>query len=193
MSGWSLLRRLREAKIQTHTFSYVAAFQEFSQIRQRLVQRISELSVAGDYIVVGHSLGGVLLRAALTSLLPGTRRPKHIFLIGSPIQPSQLALRFRRNIVFRAFAGDCGQLLGSAKRMAEIGSLSEPTTSIVGVRGAPLLSRVFNGEQNDGVVSLSEVSADWIGSQIRVPVIHTFLPSNELVAKLIVDSIAAHR
>ena len=63
-------------------------------------------------MVVGHSLGGVLLRAALNSLPPAVRRPRHLFLLGSPVQPSRFAQKLGANPVYRGLAGDCGHRLG---------------------------------------------------------------------------------
>ena len=189
LSGWRLLARLRSHGIRTHTLGYAATFQNFVSIRNRLVARIHALSADGDYVLIGHSLGGVLLRAAMATLPPGTRLPRRIFLLGSPIQPSRMAQKLHRNWLFRALAGDCGQLLASHTRMAEIGPSIVPTTSIVGVSGWKGRLNPFQGEPNDGIVSVSEVSAEWITEAIHIPVIHTYLPSKAQVARLILERI----
>ena len=139
---------------------------------------------------MGHSLGGVLIRAALNSLPEHVNRPRHVFLLGSPIQPSRLALRLKNNLLYRAFAGDCGQLLASSSRMGAIGSLQEATTGIAGVSGFANRGGPFGGEPNDGVVSLGEVSAPWLSAQRQVPVIHTLLPSSRRVAEVILSEVS---
>lgn len=58
-----------------------------------------------------------------------------------------------------------------------------PNTSIVGIKGINGKYSPFLDELNDGVVAVSEVAADWVGQEIRVPVVHTFLPSSALVAR----------
>ena len=190
ISGWPLLRRLRRAGLRTSAFGYSAAFEDFSAIRNRLATSISLIASQGDYVVVGHSLGGVLLRAALNSLPPGTKVPAHVFLLGSPCQPARLAQRLTNNFLYRALTGDCGQLLGSASRMAEVGATTVPTTSIAGIRSLALTRRLFGGEPNDGVVSLSEVSAAWSGSPVCVPALHTLLPTNRGVTQIILQRLA---
>ena len=192
MSGWLMLHLLRIAGMKTTSFGYTCTFESFNSIKVRLATRIIELSVTGNYIVVGHSLGGILLRAALNSLPTSTIRPCHIFLLGSPINSSCLAKWLKGNILFSSLTGDCGQLLSSSERMGEIGSLDEPTTSIVGVRGISITKGFFGQEPNDGVVSVSETSAQWISSQIQVPIIHTLLPSSRLVAEIIIQKISAN-
>ncbi len=190
LSGLPLLLQLRREGLQTSTFGYSVALEAFPEIRERLVARISELADKGSYVVVGHSLGGVLLRAALTSLPQAVRRPRHLFLLGSPVQPSRIAQKLGANPVYRGLAGDCGQLLGSTARMEEIGAMAVPTTAIVGRRGLPWPARVFAGEANDGVVAVSEASAEWIRDQVLVDCVHTLLPSSRRVGEIILERLA---
>lgn len=191
LSGWRLLVRLKARDITPHAFGYVATFQSFASIRKRLVAKIHTLSADDDYVLVGHSLGGVLLRAAVASLPAGTRPPRHIFLLGSPIRPARLAQKLQRNWIYRVLAGDCGQLLASSTRMAQIEAGSAPTTSILGVTGWKGWLNPFQGELNDGIVSVSEAGATWITEEIRIPTIHTYLPSNSRVCKIILARIAS--
>ena len=183
LSGWPMLYRLRRAGCRTVTFGYMAAAESFESIKRRLGSKISKLATGEPYFLVGHSLGGVLIRAALNSLPERVIRPRHVFLLGSPIHSPRLAVRLKDNLLFRALAGDCGQLLASPLRMNDIGALSERTTSIAGVRGIARTGRTFGDEPNDGVVSLSEVSAAWLPNQKQVPVIHTFLPASGRVVE----------
>jgi hypothetical protein len=50
----------------------------------------------------------------------------------------------------------------------------------------------FGTEPNDGVVSLSEVSADWLEDQVLVPVIHTLLPASRQVGAVITNKLRRH-
>ena len=190
LSGWRLLHRLRRAGLKTTTFGYSVAFQNFDAIVARLRTRIALLAATDDYIVIGHSLGGVLLRAALNSLPPDTMLPRHVYLLGSPIQASRIATRLQYNKLFRIFTGDCGQLLGSKDRMNAIGPPAVPVTGIVGTRGISNRFGIFADEVNDGLVSVSEVSAPWLTHCVQVPVFHTLLPSSARVANIILQDMA---
>jgi pimeloyl-ACP methyl ester carboxylesterase len=192
LSGWPLLRRLRQAGLRTTTFGYISAFEKFNAIKSRLISKVSKVAGDDSYILVGHSLGGVLIRAALNALPEHIERPRHVFLLGSPIQSSRLAVRLKNNLAYRAFTGDCGQLLASQARMDEIGSLSETTTSIAGVRGFAKGRGPFGDEPNDGVVSVTETNAPWLSNQKQVPVVHTLLPASGKVAEVILREVCAN-
>lgn len=189
LSGWPLLHRLKQAGLQTTTFGYLTAIEDFATIKRRLVSRLTEIARAEDYVLIGHSLGGVLIRAALNVLPQHVKRPRHVFLLGSPIQAARLAVRMQRNVLYRALAGDCGQLLASPERMNEIGALREFTTSIVGICRIANGKGPFGNEPNDGIVSVGEASASWLSDQRQVPVFHTLLPASGKVAELVLREI----
>lgn len=187
LSGWPLLRRLKRAGLETHTFGYAVTVRDFSAIADRLVDRMEELARHGHYIVIGHSLGGVLLREAISRLQPDGVKPRHLFLLGSPIQAARLAQGLRHNPIFRMLTRDCGQLLGSGQRMREIKPIDVAVTAVTGIRGAPKPFAVFNGETNDGIVSASETSAEWITDRVELPLVHALLPSSPRVADAILE------
>lgn len=189
LSGWPLLRQLRRAGMQTRSFGYAVSLEDFARIRARLATRIEALAAEGDYLLIGHSLGGVLIRSALGCLPEGVGGPRHVFLLGSPQQPSRIAVRLGSNPLFRLLTRDCGQLLGSAARMAEVGPVAARTTSVAGTRGLPWKRGPFGGEPNDGVVALSEVTAGWLIDQIQIPQVHALLPASRRVARIILERI----
>lgn len=189
LSGWPMLRRFRQHGIRTQSFSYCVSRQSFASIQSRLEKRIEAIASDGEYILIGHSLGGVLLRAALANMDDSVKAPKQLFLLGSPVKKSRLAVYFRRYWMFRFLTQDCGELLASSERMLDIPASDCSATAVVGVKGINGKSSPFRDELNDGVVSLSEVSADWIQEQIQLPVIHSFLPSSKRVSSVILSRI----
>ncbi|CAI8153076.1 MAG: Uncharacterised protein [Pseudidiomarina mangrovi] len=185
LSAWPMLRELSRNGFITQRFDYFVSLSSFAQIKSRLKQRIVDLATAGDYILVGHSLGGVLIRAALNDLPVSVRLPRHVYLLGSPMRSSLLAKKLRPNPLFRLLTGDCGALLGSDKRMQMIGSLTTPTSAIIGARTIALTRRIFQQQPNDGVVTQYETSASWFQHEIELPLIHSVLPSSTQIARLI--------
>ena len=78
-------------------------------------------------------------------------------------------------------------MLGSAQRMGDIGVPAVPVTAVVGVKGWSLVAGFLPSEINDGVVTVSEASAPWLTDVVRVPVTHTFLPSDTRVSAVILE------
>jgi hypothetical protein len=191
LSGWPLLRRLRRAGLHTHNFGHWVCSESFGAIVGRLGERLTQMAGAGDYVLVGHSLGGVLLRQALRTLPRSVPQPKHLFLLGSPVQPSSIAARMGSNPLYRLLTGDCGLMLGSRERMDAIGTPAVPVTAVVGVKSWSLMSGMLPQESNDGVVTLSEASAPWLTDVVKLPVTHTFLPTDARVSALILERLRA--
>lgn len=188
-SGWPMLRQLSKAGLRTSSHGYSVSLQTFPAIRDGLIERIHGLA-GQDLVLIGHSLGGVLIRAALAAMPQDAVRPRHVFLLGSPVQPARLARQLYPNPVFRLVTRDCGHLLSSADRMAGIAIPAGPLTSIVGVKGLVGRLSPFGSEPNDGVVSLSEVSSAHITDQVTLPIVHTLLPSSTEVARIILQRLA---
>jgi pimeloyl-ACP methyl ester carboxylesterase len=185
VSGWSLLRRLRRAGLRTHSFGHWVCRESFAAIVDRLAQQLTRIAGAGDYVLIGHSLGGVLLRQALRTLPDHARPPKRLFLLGSPVQQSCIAVRMGSNPLYRLLTGDCGLMLGSRERMAAIGTPAVPVTAVVGVKGWSLVAGMLPEEFNDGVVTVSEASAPWLTDVVQLPVTHMLLPSDQRVTAVI--------
>jgi hypothetical protein len=76
--------------------------------------------------------------------------------------------------------------------MSEVGPVSVPTTSIVGIRGMSSKRSPFKGDANDGVISVSETSAEWIADQVQIPTVHTLLPSSRRVGEIILARLARY-
>jgi pimeloyl-ACP methyl ester carboxylesterase len=191
LSGWPLLRRLKEAGFDTSTFGYMTSRETFAEIVQRLTATLSARLEGDELVVIGHSLGGVLLRAALSQLPINAKQPRHLFLLGSPQRSAHLARTFGKSPVFRVLTRDCGRLLGSDERMTAVPAVSIATTSIVGVSGPTGRFSPFKHSANDGVVSVSEVSADWLQDQVFVPILHTVMPSSRHIATMILQKLAS--
>src|SRR5664279_2312967 len=119
VSMMTLASALRRAGMDTSQFGYSAAFESVEHIIGRLRLRL-EREVDGEYVVIGHSLGGLLLRATLAGLAPGVPRPRRVVMIGTPNQSPRLARRFLGAFWFRAINGDAGRMLASPERMAAI-------------------------------------------------------------------------
>lgn len=165
-------------------FGYVAAWQSIDAMVARLTGRLTRLA-DGEYVVIGHSLGGILLRAALASLPAGVRRPRRLIMLGSPNHSPRLARRFEHALWYRAINGDAGKLLADEARLARIAPVDVPTTVIAGTRGFSGRWSPFHGDANDGIVAVSETELNGATESITVPAAHPFLPGNRRVIELV--------
>jgi pimeloyl-ACP methyl ester carboxylesterase len=193
LSWLPTLARFRANGIRPYTFDYSVALQDFPSIVRRLVNKVVRLAARGDYVVVGHSLGGVLLRAALAALPAETPLPNKLFLLGSPVAAPRLARRLRKNFMFRAITRDCGQLLASPETMTALPAAQVPTVAVIGTQGIHGRFTPFGSEENDGLVAVSEARAEWLAEEIHVPVVHTFLPSSRRIAEIMLQRLRAMR
>jgi hypothetical protein len=191
LSGAPMLLTLKGHGHKVSVLGYSTVLDGFDAIRDRLCKKIAEVASHGDYALIGHSLGGVLLRSAIACLPPMVARPRHLFLLGSPIKSARLARGFMPRLLYQAMTGDCGQLLASDQRMDAIGACTTATTLIIGTRGLYGEHSPFKNELNDGVVAQSEVCAEWASDQVFVPVIHTFLPASARVAEVILQRLTS--
>lgn len=191
LCGSALLRRLRAEGFRTSSFAYLAALESLDGIVDRLASNLRRLARRGEYVVVGHSLGGVLLRMALKQLPEDVRRPAQLVLIASPVRDSRLARWSRSQRLYRMFSSDCGALLASAPRMKAIGAPPVPTLCVIGTVGDPRTRRAFAGQVNDGVLALAEVAPWWPAETVRIEDDHLGLPSNAQVVELVAEHLLA--
>ena len=185
LSGLPMLLHLKRQGFRVSAFGYSTARHSFAEITRRLDKRIRQIADQGEYALVGHSLGGVMIRQVLGQLPADCRQPVHVFLIASPVRSARLARHFQRSPVFRALTRDCGHLLSDDIRMQQVPPLAAPATSIVGTTGPTGKLSPFGDQANDGVVAVSETRAQWLNDEIQLPQVHTLLPASRRVAEII--------
>jgi hypothetical protein len=176
-----LARCLKKAGHATESLGYIAALEPFEHIRTRVRARLFASAAAGPYAAIGHSLGGLLLRAALADFPGSAPRPRLLVTLGSPTRPPRLASRLRDVWLYRRLAGECGQLLADADFLRSLHVPSVPYTAIAGTRGWPRHVGPFRGALNDGVVALDETRAADSVEHVHVPAFHTFLMNSRVV------------
>jgi pimeloyl-ACP methyl ester carboxylesterase len=191
LCGSALLRRLRAEGWRTSNFGYLAALERLDGIVDRLASNLRRLARRGDYVLIGHSLGGVLLRMALNRLPSDVRQPCQLVLLASPVRDSRLARWSRSQRLYRMFSSDSGALLASAAKMKAIGTPTVPTLSIIGTRGDSRTRQAFAGQVNDGVLSRAEVMPWWSCDVVEVEDGHLGLPSNAQVVELVAEHLLA--
>ena len=138
----------------------------------RLAGVLRELARRGEPVgLVGHSLGGLLLRVALADV------PRlvvhHLVTLGTPQSPPRSArLAWRWLPLFRLLAGDSGRFLTAPEAFAALPELRVPFTAIAGTAGPRGRFSPFGDELNDGLVTVSEACVGAAKPEL-FPVFHT--------------------
>jgi pimeloyl-ACP methyl ester carboxylesterase len=187
LSQLLLAKRLRASGIRVDLFGY-STFLPFNTSVNRLVRRVAALGDEEPFILVGHSLGCVLIRAALPRL--GRRRPSGCFLLAPPNVVPRAARFFASNPLYRFFTRDSGQLLSDEAFMAAL-PVPEGTVRVyAGTAGYKGKLSPFRKEPNDGILSVSETMLSADDAPMLVPALHTFIMNSALVANDIVSTVA---
>ena len=179
---------LRRAGYRTRFFGYVATFETISGIVERLVRRLNEVKPS---VVIGHSLGGVLLRLALSEC--PHLNVEHFFMLGTPNQSPRAARYFWNWWPFRIFSGSCGRFLVAPAEYERIPELKMPYTIFAGTSGMPRVIDPFRGEPNDRIVAVSETVIDAEYPPVLVPAEHSLITYSRIVHAQIVERLTRMR
>jgi hypothetical protein len=170
---------LRRGGHATEQVGYVAAVEPFGRIVARTRRQLEAIAARDEpYAVIGHSLGGLILRAALDGITPA---PRHFIMLGTPNQPPRLAQRLRRFWPSRLLCGDSGQLLAEPDFLAHIPEPTVPYTIIAGSAGPRGCWSPFGDVPNDWVVAVDETRLQLDDELIVLPVGHTFMMNDRRV------------
>ncbi|MEM9568721.1 MAG: alpha/beta hydrolase [Cyanobacteria bacterium P01_E01_bin.34] len=189
LSMLPLLAPLKDAGHKVEFFGYAAFAESYEVIVCRLHQRLKSLSHAGDYAIIGHSLGGLLTRSALAH--GELALPNHVFMLGTPNQSPRMArLAWQWLLPFRWFSRDCGQKLASVDWYATLAPPEFAYTTIAGTVGLTGDWSPFAEQTNDGLVGVDEVAISASERPFEVPSIHTLLMGNPQVQQAIVETLS---
>jgi hypothetical protein len=176
LSLFGMARRLRDWGYRTEHFGYAAVAERYEAIVARLVRRLERLSARGPYVVIGHSLGGVLLRSALARITGPA--PFHFVMLGTPNHRPRVARMLGVIWVYGPLMGQSGINLSSAVFYAGLPVPTVPYTIIAGTAGPRGRWSPFKEEENDGLVAVSETRLRDEDHLVLLPVTHTFMMNN---------------
>ena len=191
LSLTGLARDLRRAGHHTELVGYIGALERYHAIVARVRRRLHAAAAAPEPVAaVGHSLGGLVLRAALADWPAHLPMPRGLIMLGTPQVPPRLARRFRDRRLYRWVNGECGQLLARSEFFTGLPATPVPLTLIAGTRGWPEALSLFGGEPNDGVVAVSEIRGDGGARVVELTASHTFMMNDRTVRVLVREALA---
>ena len=190
LSLFLLAYRLVKSGHAPKLFPYSSLTETHDRILTRLVTLLRSLAELGTEVgLVGHSFGGLLLREALAAV--PTLRVKHFVMLGTPNRQPRLAVRVYSRSPFRIFRGSCGQCLADSEWFRSLPAPAVAYTSTAGTKGWRGRFSPFDGEANDGIVSVSETMIADNHQPMLVPALHTFIMNKACVHRFILAKLGA--
>ncbi len=188
---WPLARVLRRQDFAVKIFSYSSVSVDLEMNAQRLSRFLA--SIDADTIhLVGHSLGGILIRA-LFHYHPN-QKPGRIVTLGAPHQGCRVAQNLNRYRIWRWIMGrSVAQLLQNIPQTwpapaRDIGVISGKRSIGMGrllCRGLPA--------PNDGLLTVAETSLTNASAHRILPVTHTGMIYARVVAEQVNDFLRTGR
>jgi hypothetical protein len=174
-----LLRyRLKKRGHNAYLFGYSPTFESLQGASNRLLRLVRSKSGSKVYVLVGHSLGSVIIRHALAGL--ADHPPSACYFLAPPMVACKAARFFSRFWLYRLITGEMGQLLAQEKFMQQL-PLPEKSRIYAGFSGPRASWLPFGNEPNDGILSIAEATGAAHDRVVKVPSTHTFIMNSKVV------------
>ncbi|MCG9227919.1 triacylglycerol lipase [Vibrio diabolicus] len=176
-----LSQKLRKLGYETQVLSYNTVAIDESSLFDSIDHSLNPLTAN---VLVGHSLGGLMIKRYLANRKPTTSLISHVVAIGSPLKGA--------SIVGRIQDLGLGAILGNSphhglNRHNDAWAFPQKLGSIAGtmpIGARPLLIRNDN-TMSDGTVTVEETRLDGMQDHIEVKQTHTSLIYNAFVPQQI--------
>lgn len=173
-----LRHRLRKLGHEVQLFGYLPSIESLEDVVARLARFVRDGVGAKRYVLVGHSLGAVIIRSALPSL--GMHQPVACFFLAPPMVACRAAKFFAPFWPYRLITGEMGQLLARDGFMKNL-PVAKNARIYAGTGGPVASWSPFGKEANDGILSLEEATGKTDAVVVRVPSTHTFIMNGTAV------------
>jgi hypothetical protein len=182
-----LALRLKRIDIKCRFFAYSATFESWHNCLNRFKKTIEKYGASGDFIIIGHSLGTVITRAALPDL---KLKPRACFFLAPPTQAFVAARKFAPQLWYKLCTGEMGQLLADPIFMDNLPVPNMLTKIYSGSAGPQHKWFFLDTTPNDGILKVTETLIPLIPQQ-TVSASHTFIMNNSLVTQNIIKTLKA--
>ncbi len=183
---WSMARLARRLEAEGRlvaNIDYPSRRHPLERLAEIVHPEISALAarVEGRLHFVGHSMGGLLIRAYLARFRPANLG--RVVMIGTPNRGSELADLLADLRLYRALFGPAGrQLVTDQSGFADLfGPVDYEVGIIAGRLSANPLGEFIFGGPNDGKVSVARARLDGARAFAALPVSHTFAMESRTV------------
>ncbi|HUQ79643.1 MAG TPA: alpha/beta fold hydrolase [Gemmatimonadaceae bacterium] len=177
-SLWPVAREAMRRRYRVHNLGYPSRREPIERLAELVGQRVQEISdIDGPVDVVTHSMGGIVLRAAVASEILPAERLRRVVMLAPPNHGSELADRLRYYLAYRLTMGPAGQQIGTDEY--SVPQRLPPPPFELGIiagrrSGNPLFARVL-GAEGDGKVTVASAQLEGMRELVVVDRSHTFI------------------
>ena len=177
---WSLWPVAREAARRgrvVHNLGYPSRRAPIEELAEDVGHRVSVLAGDRPVDVVTHSMGGIVLRAAVASGIVPADAVRRVVMLAPPNHGSELADRLKDYRVYRLALGPAGQQIGTGEHSVPRRLPPPPfeVGIIAGRRATNALFARVMGEESDGKVTVASAQLDGMRELVVVDRSHTFI------------------
>jgi hypothetical protein len=173
---------IEENRFATLNLGYASRRKPLQALAEDIHPAIARFAedIEGSIHFVGHSMGGLLIRAYLARHRP--RRLGRVVMLGAPNSRSEIADRLKGFTAYRAWFGPAGlQLI--TKRDKDLDAILPPIDYPVGIIAGnrsvdPISSTLLLPKPNDGRVSVENTRLDGMVDHIVIGASHPWLVRN---------------
>jgi triacylglycerol lipase len=176
-SLWPIARAAARRGYRVHNLGYPSRRASIEQLAEEVGGRVRDLAGENVVDVVTHSMGGIVLRAAVASGAVPAEMVRRVVMLAPPNQGSELADRLRDFVVYRLALGPAGQQIGTDEDSVPRRLPPPPfEVGIIAGRRAtnPLFARML-GDESDGKVTVASAQIEGMREIVVVDRSHTFI------------------
>jgi pimeloyl-ACP methyl ester carboxylesterase len=181
----TLAGHLRGCGWEAFPFDYPSTQESIRDAAEYLHSVIERLDEIDELHFVGHSLGGLVIRAWFAA--HDDPRVQRTVMLGTPNHGAELADMLRKNLLFRAVFGPAGQQLvtDAGGLIPQLPAPRGEFAVIAGARGTPDGWNPLISGDDDGTVSVESTQLTGMSDFATVRTLHTNLLASTEVAVMV--------
>ena len=176
-SLWPVAREAARRGYQVHNLGYPSRRARIEELAENVGERVLHVAGNGPVDVVTHSMGGIVLRAAVAGGSLPQEAVRRVVMLAPPNHGSELADRLRDFRVYRFATGPAGRQIGTNEDSVPR-RLPPPPFEVGIIAGRKSANPVFGrvlGPESDGKVTVESTQLEGMRDRVVVDRAHTFI------------------
>ena len=176
-SLWPVARAAARRGRRVHNLGYPSRRAPIEELAEDVGRRVRIVAGSGAVDVVTHSMGGIVLRAAVASGAVPAESVRRVVMLAPPNHGSELADRLRDFLLFRLALGPAGQQIGTDEHSVPR-RLPAPPFEVGIIAGRRATNSIFArvlGDESDGKVTVASAHLEGMRELVVVDRSHTFI------------------